>query len=262
MRVHVVVDVHGNSEALARAGDGADALIVLGDLIDFVDYDDFSGGILGRVFGADAVAEFARLRMWGAPEELGTYARSLWARLDDPREVLESAVAEQYERIFAALSAPSYLTPGNVDLPHLWPEFLRPGVRMLDGETADIGGLRFGFVGGLPLPPWMAAKRDGPWRPYVRSAEEYAAACAGLGRVDVLCSHVPPRVPELAYDVVSRRPESSGAALLDRIRADRPRAALFGHVHQPLAARARVGGTECVNAGHFRRTGQPYVLTW
>jgi len=37
---------------------------------------------------------------------------------------------------------------------------------------------------------------------------------------------------------------------------------LFGHVHQPLAPRLRLGRTECVNAGHFQRTERPYVLTW
>ena len=36
VRVHVVSDVHGNADELARAGAGADALLVLGDLIDFV----------------------------------------------------------------------------------------------------------------------------------------------------------------------------------------------------------------------------------
>ena len=34
VRLHVVSDVHGNGEAPRRAGDGADALLVLGDLID------------------------------------------------------------------------------------------------------------------------------------------------------------------------------------------------------------------------------------
>jgi RTX calcium-binding nonapeptide repeat (4 copies) len=38
MRVHVVSDVQGNARALARAGDGADVLLGLGDLVDFVDY--------------------------------------------------------------------------------------------------------------------------------------------------------------------------------------------------------------------------------
>jgi len=101
------------------------------------------------------------------------------------------------------------------------------------------------------------------WRPYVRPAAEYAVACAALSRVDVLCSHVPPRVAELAYDVVTRRAEVASAALLGVIERDSPRAALFGHVHQPMAARARVGRrTECVNVGHFRLTERPYVLTW
>lgn len=48
MRVHVVSDVHGNAEALARAGGGADALLVLGDLVEFVDYQHPARGILGE----------------------------------------------------------------------------------------------------------------------------------------------------------------------------------------------------------------------
>jgi len=265
MRVHVVADVHGNSDALARAGEGADALIVLGDLIDFVNYDDHSAGILGQIFGPEVVGQFAKLRVSGRPGELGEFAESLWAGLADPQATLEDAVRYQYDRLFVAMAAtsvPCYLTPGNVDLPHLWPEFLTPGLRMLDGEVVELGGLRFGFVGGLPLPPHLNPARDGVWRPYVRPTAEYAAACAALTRVDVLCSHVPPRVAELAYDVVTRRAEVASAALLGVIERYSPRAALFGHVHQPMAARARVRRTECVNVGHFRLTERPYVLTW
>ncbi|MDT7610306.1 MAG: hypothetical protein QOG96_4809 [Pseudonocardiales bacterium] len=262
MRVHVVADVHGNSDALARAGEGADALIVLGDLIDFVNYDDHRAGILGHIFGAEVVGRFAKLRADGRPGELGRYADSLWAGLADPRDTLENAVREQYGKLFPAMAAPCYLTPGNVDLPHLWPEFLGDGQRMLDGEVVELGGLRFGFVGGLPLPVGMSPSTDGAWRPYVRLGSEYDAACAALTSVDVLCSHVPPRVPELAYDVVTRRAEVASAALLEVIERDAPRAALFGHVHQPMAARARWRRTECVNVGHFRLTGRPYVLTW
>lgn len=262
----MVSDVHGNSAALAKAADGADALVVLGDLIDFVDYDDHSGGILGQVFGPAAVARFAQLRVGGAPGELNGFASSLWAGLADARGTLEDAVREQYRRLFGTLATtgvPIYITPGNVDLPHLWPEFLTDGVRMLDGEVVEIGGLRFGFVGGLPLPPWMTTPpRGGPWRPYLRANDEFEQACAALVGVDVLCSHVPPAVPELAYDVRSRRAESGSAALLGIIAKERPRASVFGHVHQPLAARARVGVTECVNVGHFRRSERPYRLTW
>jgi Icc-related predicted phosphoesterase len=265
VRVHLVADVHGNSDALLRAGERADALVVLGDLIDFVDYQDHRAGILGRIFGSEVVGRFARLRVDGRPGELRRYADSLWAGLADPRRTLEDAVREQYRKLFAALSAtsvPCYLTPGNVDLPHLWPEFLTDGLRALDGQVVELGGLRAGFVGGLPLPPGLPVARDGAWRPYVRASAEYDAACAALTQVDLLCSHVPPRVADLAYDVVTRRAEVSSGALLEIIRRDAPRAALFGHVHQPLAARARVDRTECVNVGYFRRTERPYVLRW
>jgi Icc-related predicted phosphoesterase len=68
-------------------------------------------------------------------------------------------------------------------------------------------------------------------------------------------------VPELVYDTVARRFERGSRALLDAIRRTRPRYSLFGHVHQPLARRVRVGRTECINVGHFRATGRPFVLT-
>ena len=262
MRVHVVSDVHGNAEALARAGDGADALVVLGDLVDYVDYADPTAGILGRVLGPQVSAEFGRLRTSGRPGELVAYVRAAWARIDDPAAVVEEAVREQYDRIFAAMTAPTWAIPGNVDMVEYWPDYARPGVCLPDGEVVDIGGLRFGFVGGAPLPPGMQPRRGGPWTPHLRLAEEYTTAVGKLDEVDVLCSHSPPGVPELAYDVVSRREESSSPALLEKIHRDRPLVSLFGHIHQPLAPRVRVGRTECVNVGHFRRTGTPYVLRW
>jgi Icc-related predicted phosphoesterase len=80
--------------------------------------------------------------------------------------------------------------------------------------------------------------------------------------VDVLCCHIPPAVPELTYDVVSRQFERGSEAALGVIRAKQPRYMLFGHVHQPLCARMRVGRTECVNVGHFQGTQTPYVLEW
>lgn len=259
--MHVVSDVHGNAEALARAGDGADALIVLGDLVDFVDYGDPAGGILGRVLGPEASAEFGRLRSNGAPGELMAFARQAWSRFPDPGAVIAEAIREQYDVLFAAMPAPTYAIAGNVDMPELWDAYARPGLHLVDGRVVTIGGLRFGFVGGAPLRSGFVRRR-GPWQPYLRPAEEFAEAALALEQVEVLCSHVPPAVPDLAYDVRSRSPESAAPALLEVIHRDRPRAALFGHVHQPLAARARVGHTECVNVGYFRRTGTPYVLRW
>ncbi|MCB8906616.1 MULTISPECIES: metallophosphoesterase [unclassified Streptomyces] len=255
MRVHVVSDVHGNAGDLARAGDGADALICLGDLVLFLDYADHSRGIFPDLFGvenADRLVELRTARRFDEARDLG---RRLWAELDVDRETaIEGAVRRQYAELFAAFPTPTYATYGNVDIPRFWPEFARPGTTVLDGERVEVGGLVFGFVGGGLRTPMRT--------PYEISDEEYAAKVEALGEVDVLCSHIPPDVPDLTYDTVARRFERGSRALLDAIRRTRPRYALFGHVHQPLARRMRIASTECVNVGHFASTGRPFALEW
>ena len=257
MRLHVVSDVHGSVEALSHAADGADALICLGDLVLYLDYDDSSQGIFADLFGAESTARFVELRTAGRFAEARAWAAGLWedavAREGaDRRTLMDSRVRAQYAELFAAMPEPAYLTYGNVDVPAFWADYLRPGHTVLDGQVAEIGGLRFGFVGGGLISPMNT--------PYELDEETYAAKVAALGEVDVLCAHIPPAVPELCYDVMARRFEYGSAAILEHVRETQPRMVLFGHVHQPLVARARVGRTECVNVGHFRGRGTPYVL--
>ncbi|MFP8963507.1 metallophosphoesterase family protein [Streptomyces nanhaiensis] len=253
MRVHVVSDVHGNSRDLAAAGEGADALVCLGDLVLFIDYADHTRGIFPDLFGAENTTRYVELRTARRFDEARELSARLWADVDKAGAV-EAAVRRQYAELFAAFPAPTYATYGNVDIPALWPEYTREGTTVLDGRTADIGGLRFGFVGGgLPSPMRT---------PFEVDEETYAAKVAALGEVDVLCSHIPPLVPELCYDTVARRFERGSQALLEAVHAVRPRYALFGHVHQPLVRRTRIGRTECVNVGHFNATGRPWVLEW
>ena len=258
MRVHVVSDVHGNSRDLAEAGTGADAVVCLGDLVLFLDYADHSRGIFPDLFGVENADTLVQLRTARRFEEARELGRRLWGALDrdgaSRESVIEEAVRKQYAELFAALPTPTYATYGNVDIPRLWPEYARPGTTVLDGERVEIGGRVFGFVGGGLTTPMRT--------PYEISDEEYAAKIEAVGEVDVLCTHIPPDVPELCYDTVARRFERGSAALLHAIRTTRPRYSLFGHVHQPLARRVRIGGTECVNVGHFNATGTPYVLEW
>ncbi|MFF0788416.1 metallophosphoesterase [Streptomyces spiralis] len=254
-RIHVVSDVHGNARDLARAGEGADALICLGDLILFLDYADHSRGIFPDLFGtenADRIVELRTARRFAEAREFGA---RLWAGIDGDRaQVIEQAVRKQYAELFAAFPTPTYATYGNVDMPPLWKEYAHKGTTVLDGERAEIGGRVFGFVGGGLRTPMRT--------PYEIGDEEYAAKIEAVGEVDVLCTHIPPDVPELVYDTVARRFERGSRALLDAIRRTRPRYALFGHVHQPLVRRMRIGATECVNVGHFAGTGRPWVLRW
>ncbi|WP_078908282.1 metallophosphoesterase family protein [Streptomyces vietnamensis] len=255
MRVHVVSDVHGNAGDLAKAGEGADALICLGDLVLFLDYADHSRGIFPDLFGtenADRLVELRTARRFDEARDLG---RSLWAGLDVDRDTaIEAAVRRQYAELFAAFPTPTYATYGNVDIPQLWADFAGAGTKVLDGERIELGGLVFGFVGGGLRTPMRT--------PYEISDEEYAAKVEALGDVDVLCSHIPPDVAELTYDTVARRFERGSRALLDAIHRVRPRYSLFGHVHQPLVRRMRIGRTECVNVGHFASTGKPFALEW
>lgn len=254
MRIHVVSDVHGRAEALARAGDGADALVCLGDLILFIDYEDHGQGIFAELFGQQNADHFIGLRTQKRFDEARRFSAEMWGSLEgDPRLHIEQAVRRQYAELFAAMPAPAYLTYGNVDIPRMWPDFLRDGHQVLDGEVIDLGGLRFGFVGG--------GLRTEYRTPNEVDDDVYAAKVAAVGAVDVLCCHIPPAVPELLYDTVARRFERGSEAVLAAIRETQPRYVLFGHVHQPLARRARIGRTECVNVGHFRASGTPYVLT-
>ncbi len=62
MRVHVVSDAHGRTDALAAAADGADAFFCLGDLLLFVDYTDHRQGIFPDLFGAEAARQYIELR--------------------------------------------------------------------------------------------------------------------------------------------------------------------------------------------------------
>lgn len=265
MRVHVISDVHGNVDALTGVADGADALVVLGDLLDFVDYANPAGGILGRLFGAEKVQVFAELRKQHDPVRTSAYTRSLWESLDDPAAAVDDAIAQQHAELFGALRAldvPTYVIPGNVDAPQQWPQFAGDGVHIADGEAVTIGGLRFGFVGGGLRPAGFTPRPSAPWRPHLRERAEFDAAVDNLGAVDVLGSHIPPDLGVLTYDVVARRHERGSDRLADHIRQHRPRWSLFGHVHQPLAQRARLNGTECCNVGHFKTHQRAFVLRW
>lgn len=255
MRIHVVSDVHGRSDALRRAGDGADALICLGDLLLFMDYADHSKGIFADLFGPEATTEYINLRTAMQFDAAREFSARMWASIDgSPAEAINQAVHAQYAELFEAMPSPAFLTYGNVDLPKLWGEYLRTGHRVLDGEVAEIGGLTFGFVGG--------GLRTVYRTPNEIDDEEFAAKVEAVGSVDVLCAHIPPDIPELLFDTVAERMERGSEALLETVRRTQPRYLLFGHVHQPLVNSVQIGRTKCLNVGHFRASGTPYVLEW
>jgi Icc-related predicted phosphoesterase len=246
VRVRVISDLHGAVDHLRAAGRDSDVLVVLGDLINVVDYRSMDG-ILARVFGREPVAEAAALRARGRYEEARTTLRRA---VGDEREVRDRFAAlarEGYERVYEAMPDGAVVTYGNVDIPELLRDLAPSGVRVVDGEVVELAGLRWGIVGGGMRTPLGI--------PGERSEEEHAGALAALGPVDVVGTHAPPRIPWYCYDTVAERFEPGSDGLLAYIVEHRPRYALFGHVHQPLVDRGTIGPTELVNVGHFRAHG-------
>jgi len=175
-------------------------------------------------------------------------------RSPDDAEVRERFVAmarAEYERVFDVLPDNSLVTYGNVDIPDLLRALVRPGIRFLDGDVVELDGERFGVVGGgLRTPLGTPGEVD---------EEEYDRKLGALGPVDVICTHQPPRIPWLVYDVLGKRFEPGSTGLVGYITEHRPRWSLFGHVHQPLVDRMSIGPTRLANVGHFQRTGRPWV---
>ena len=257
MRVNIVSDVHGADGALAKAAEGSDVFVCLGDLILFLDYDDPEAGIFAELFGAEHARGYIEARTANRFDEARAMSDAAWAEIGvtDRHErwpILESMVRRQYESLFAAMPSPAILTFGNVDVPALWPEYAREGHRIIDGDVIDVDGQRWGFVGGGLISPMRT--------PYEIDPAEYAAKLDTLGPVDVLFTHIPPHHPLLNYDVVARRFEVGSHAIVEYIERHQPRFHFYGHVHQPLAARTRIGRTESVNVGHFHGRERPFAI--
>lgn len=274
MRLSFVSDVHGNIDGLAEVARSAEQLVVLGDLVDYVDYHEPSRGILGRIFGAEKVLPFIEMRSAGSFLELRRYNNDLWLTLDDPVGVLTETVSELYRTVLAAVGPQVLLTLGNVDVAELWNAVAGDTLPYLDSEVVEIAGRTLGFVAGGAGRDVSGGEdaagvrdrpsdRDGPprvWRPLVRPAAEYRAAVEAVGAVDILCSHLPPALVPLRYDTVPARLESCGPGLLESIDRHQPALSVFGHVHQPISRRQRRGRTECVNVGHFQRFPRAFEI--
>jgi Icc-related predicted phosphoesterase len=246
--IYIVSDLHGAVDDLTKAVPEGSSLILLGDLVNLLDYTNMTG-ILVDVFSADAVSEVSSLRAAGEIEQAREVIRERSrGREDSVRGEIARRVHEEYAAVFAALPDPTYLILGNVDQPGVARSFATesPAVREVDGEVVLLEGERFGFVGGaLPTPLHVAGEI---------TEEQMKAKVEMLGEVDILCSHIPPAVPELCFDSVAGRPERGSEDLLQYIRDVQPRRMYFGHVHQPLVSSMHIGRTLCVNVGYFRAT--------
>lgn len=253
MPVYVVADLHGAASDLKDAVPSGATLLLLGDLVNFLDYISMTG-ILTEVFSIETVSQVVELRTAGKIEEARTVMRERSrGREEEIRNEIGRRVTQQYGDVFAALPDPTYLILGNVDNPALADAFAAstPAANLLTAGVVTLEGERFGLVGGaLPTPLNVAGEI---------SVDEMRSRVDSLGEVDVLCSHIPPAVPELCFDTVSGKREQGSEALLEYINDVQPRRAYFGHVHQPLVSVTTIGRTVCVNVGYFRATRRAFL---
>jgi Icc-related predicted phosphoesterase len=252
MRVTAISDLHGAAEHVEAVARDCDALLVLGELINVLDYRTWDG-ILVEVFGRGPVMEAAELRAQGRFEDAREVIRQRTGDPDEARARFVDLARRDYERILAALPpGRTYVTFGNVDIPEMLRAMLPDGVRFVDGESVRLGSWTFGFVGGGVRTP-VAIPGEVP-------ETEYDAKLERIGSTDVICTHLPPRIPWYVYDVVARTFEPGSTGLIAYVQEHQPNYALFGHVHQPLVASGNIGSTVLVNVGHFQANGGGYTL--
>lgn len=248
----LISDVHGAFDAIADLKESNERLLVLGDLLNLLDYrtgEGITADVLGREFALAA----ADARATGDYEGM----RRLWTEhATDPdvmRAAFHEAAVRQYEEAGAALDGiEAWVTFGNVDRPALMKSHLPPSATFVDGEVVEIEGVMFGFVGGGVETPLGAQGEV--------SDDEMRSKLSALGEVDVLCSHLPPAVEPLYRDVVTGRLERGSQPILDYLVETQPPFHFFGDVHQPQASTWRVGRTRCRNVGYFRATRRPVHL--
>jgi Icc-related predicted phosphoesterase len=252
MAVKIISDLHSATDPLAAEVGEHDELLLLGDLINLVDYSEMDG-LLVDVFGVEAVRKVVELRTSGRVEEArAVMAERRQGREEDIAQRFTDLARAEYEQVRDALPGKTYLILGNTDWPSMAEETLAGKVETVDGKVIDLHGIRIGFVGGgLPTPLRVAGEIP---------EEEYNAKLDGLGDVDVLCSHVPPDIPELTFDTLAERHERGSPRLLEYIREVQPLKVYFGHIHQPLISSAHLGRTHLINVGYFRRTRRAFTL--
>jgi Icc-related predicted phosphoesterase len=250
MHIKVIADVHGDLEVVLKEAAECDVLLLLGDLINVIDYSN-AGGILAEVYGSDTVRAWSEMRAAGRFEESRAILREAsQGREQEFRALMFKRIDENTREFCEQVPDNVVVTYGNVDVPDLVRKYLPSTVRFVEAEVLTFDGVRFGFVGGgLPkvgIPGEVAL-------------DAYAERVASLGPVDVLCAHVPPAVDDLTFDVVADYNEPGSEALLAYLEEHRPTHMYYGHVHQPRVGDTTIGDTHVVNIGaHYRSTGRAW----
>jgi len=252
MLFQFVADVHGAYDRLKSLVDASIPLIVLGDNLNMMDFRSFEGIATEMLDAADFKDILAALGRGDRKGAMNIARQRIFA--DPQRSALaESIVEREYRKLKEVLPPQSTVMYGNVDFPLQLERVIGSDV-FIDNCKREIGGLRFGFVSGTP--PYDHSMG----LPGEMSSGIYEQRLAQLGPVDVLCTHMPPDLEDLCYDLAVNRNWGGCRALNDYIEEFQPLYHLFGHIHNPRSYEAKIGRTILKNAGGFRYHEKVFTL--
>lgn len=254
MAIKIISDVHGEYAALRDVLDEDDTAILLGDYLNLIDFKTLEG-ILSEVYTREEILSALAVLKKGPRNRAGPRTvQALSGGGDDRRARVGELVREGYEEFFKSIPCRSYMIYGNTDNPWLMKEYHDGAAEIVESGVVEVEGTRFGLVSGTPRTPWTIGL------PGELEDEEYRKRLDSLGPVDVLCTHYPPAVPDLTWDLQADRDEEGSADINAYIERHRPDFHYFGHVHHPRSTSGTLGETVLVNAGFFREHHEALVF--
>ena len=241
-----ISDVHHGLVSLKNLPNTKEPIVILGDLINWIDYRN-GEGIAQDVFGKDIVVRLIQLRKDHNFEE----RKKLWSSMfeKDQEEVqlkLEQAIYRQYQEVFKTLKNYEVLIiPGNVDSEKIIKETMTNNVNYVDGKVINYKHFKIGFAGGgVPTP--INARGE-------ISEEVFSLKLKQLGEVDIICTHAPPYVKELITDVITNKKRTRVGKLKENIPMKKNLNILYSEMSINLKpSKWRLGTTDCLNVGYFR----------
>jgi len=250
--VKIISDIHGAYGAMRGQLQSDDIAVLLGDYLNLIDFRTLDG-ILAEVYSRDEVKDALSLMATGDKEPGRQQIRMAIGGTTEKSERVRELIFENYKEFFASIPCKCFMLYGNTDGPDVMKGMVPGNVELVEAGIVTVEGERFGMVSGAPQGPWNVGL------PGEMSTERYDSLVASLGPADVLCTHYPPSVPDLTWDMLANRDEVGSKATLAYDEDHAPTHHYFGHVHNPKAFRIQHGNTTLLNVGFFKEHGKVVI---
>jgi Icc-related predicted phosphoesterase len=250
--VKIISDIHGAYGAMRAQLEPGDIALLLGDYLNLIDFRTLDG-ILAEVYSRDEVKSALSLMATGNKELARQKIRMAIGGTPEKSEQVGELIFKNYKEFFASIPCKCFMLYGNTDGPEIMKGMVPGNVELVEAGLVIVEGERFGMVSGAPQGPWNVGL------PGEMPTERYDSLVASIGPADVLCTHYPPAVPELTWDLLANRDEVGSKATLAWDEEHAPTHHYFGHVHNPKAPRVQHGRTTLLNVGFFKEHGMAVI---